>query len=106
MAVDQEAREALDLNSLQLPSELPVVRLEVEDYTDWSGEPALKVWVILDESVEIDIDKGLGEAVSRLKASIHDRLLDHGITLFPYIFLAKQSELDELDEVEQADDEE
>lgn len=45
MPVDQKTREALDPKCLPDLPNLRVTRVEVEDYTDWEGEPALKVLV-------------------------------------------------------------
>lgn len=91
-----EIRKALDIKKLQLPPGLPVIKLEAEDYTDSTGEPSLRVLVVLDESV--DAEKVSGEAAGELKGAIHESLRKHGITLFPYIFLAKPSELADTDE--------
>lgn len=90
MPVDEKTREALDIKSLRLPASPPVTRLEAEDYTDSSGEPSLRVWVILDESA--DVEKVTGEAIGNLKSAIRESLRNHGITVFPYIFLVKPSE--------------
>ena len=68
------------------------------DYTDSTGEPALRVLLVLDESV--DVEHFSGQDVGELKWEIRESLRKHGITLFPYIFLAKQSELDEVDNEE------
>ena len=86
MRVDEEIRQTL----FDLPDSLPVVDVEVADYVDSAGDDALRVRVILDEQVE---DAGLsGAAVVRLKAAIRECLLRRGITVFPYVFLAKASE--------------
>lgn len=91
MPVDAETRKALDVKSLSFPPGLSVTRLDADNYTDSTGEPSLRVLVVLDESVEIE--KVSGEAVSDLKFAIRENLRKHGITMFPYIFLAKPSEL-------------
>ena len=52
---------------------------------------ALRVQVILDESADIDAIQG--DQVGELKFAIGDSLRRHGVMLFPYIFLAKRSEL-------------
>ena len=96
MPVSAATKKALNLKKLKLPSSIPVLRVEVEDYTDWDGDPALKVLVVLDESV--DPEKVDGNEVSKLKMAMHDSLRKHGITLFPYIFFAKPSELAETDD--------
>src|SRR5262245_20585887 len=93
MPVAEQARRALNLKSLSLPASLPVLRVDAEDYTDWEGEPALRVQVVLDESV--DPEHVSGEDVGELKFAIREALRKHGVTLFPYIFLATQSELDQ-----------
>jgi hypothetical protein len=98
MPVAEEVRQALDLKSLSLPPSIPVNRVEVENYTDWDGDAALRVLVVLDESVDPETING--NAVADLKRSIHDSLRKHGITLFPYIFFAKPSELAETDDEE------
>jgi hypothetical protein len=95
MPVDEKTRNALDINKLQLPPGLAVNRVEVEDYTDWTGDPSLRVLVVLDESV--DVEKVIGAAID-LKTAIRESLIKHGVTLFPYIFLAKPSELADTDE--------
>lgn len=91
MTTDQPTRDALDLRTLKLPPSPPVVEVSAEDYTDSTGEPALRVQVILDESTDIYSIKG--DHVSELKFAIGDSLRRHGVMLFPYIFLAKRSEL-------------
>jgi hypothetical protein len=87
----KEARRALDIKSLPFSRSLPVIRLEAEDYTDSTGEPSLRILVVLDESV--DEEKVNGEEVGDLKSAIRENLRRHGVTVFPYIFFAKPSEL-------------
>ena len=91
MPVDEKTRTALDIKRLLLPADIAVTKLEAEDYTDSSGEPALRVLVVLDESV--DVEKLTGEAIGNLKFAIRQSLRKNGINEFPYIFLAKPSEL-------------
>lgn len=96
--VDDKTREVLDLSTLKLPPYPRVERLEVENYTDATGMPSLRILVVLEEST--DMDTVTGKDVSDLKFAIHDSLLAEGIELFPYIFLALPSELDEIDDEE------
>ncbi len=98
MAVDQRVVDALKLSDLKprLPRNPKVVDVRVEDYVDSDGEDALRVWVILDEKVIVE--KVRGEDVGNLKSAIRDRIRELGVELWPYIRLAKQSELDEEDE--------
>lgn len=91
MAITDLTRDALDLHRLQLPASPKVIRLDVEDYFDKDGEPSLRVLAVIDEATDLDHIDGRG--VSQLKMAILESLQQHGIDLFPYIFLAKQSEL-------------
>ena len=92
MAVqDKVIEEALDLMKLALPKSIPVIGIRAEDYTDSTGEAALRVRVMLDEG--FDAMKVSGKDIGDLKWIIGESLRDHGVTLFPYIFLAKPSEL-------------
>jgi hypothetical protein len=76
----------------------------MEDYVDTSGEDALRVLVVLDEKVRVE--KITGREVIDLKMAIRDWIREQGVKLWPYIFLAKQSELDEDDEDDDDDVEE
>jgi hypothetical protein len=98
MPVDEKTREALDLKSLHLPPSPPVLLLEAEDYTDSAGEPSLRILVVLDEKT--DISHVSGEEVGELKSVIRESLRNHGVTVFPYIFLAKPSELQDAEDQE------
>jgi hypothetical protein len=91
MTIDQKKLSAaLNLKRLSLPVIPRVVGIEAESYVDSTGDDALRVWVFLDE--QTDAETIPGQAVIRLKDAIHDSLLQHGITLFPYISLTKRSE--------------
>ncbi len=99
MPVDQKILDVLKLSKLKskLPKNPKVVDIRVEEYVDTSGEDALRIWVILDESVSDD-QLMRGEDISALKSAIRDRVFELGVGLWPYIYIAKQSELDEDDE--------
>jgi hypothetical protein len=88
---DANTLAALDLKLLKLPANPRVIRLDVEDYTDADGDPALRLLAVIDE--DTDIDKMSGQDIGDLKMAIQDSLLERGITLFPYVFLAKPSDL-------------
>jgi hypothetical protein len=98
MSVDQKIKDVLKLTKLKskLPQNPRIVDIRVEDYVDTDGEDALRVWVILDESV--NVDELRGEDIIALKSAIRNRIFELGIGLWPYIRVAKQSELDENDE--------
>lgn len=98
MSVAAKAIEALELKNLKLPESLRVERLEPEEYTDSSGDPSLRILVVLDEST--DISKISGEDVGEMKSTIRASLRNHGITVFPYIFVAKPSEIQDTDDEE------
>jgi hypothetical protein len=101
MAVDQmiqRIQDALKLSDLKskLPRNPKVVDVRVEDYVDSDGDDALRVWVILDEKVKVE--KLDGDDITAVKRTIHDRIRELGVELWPYIRMTKQSELDEKDE--------
>ena len=91
MTGEVNTRQPSDLKGLALPASPSVVRLLVEDYTDSEGEPTVRVLAVLDEKT--DLKKVGGAAVGELKSAIRAGLQRSGITAFPYIFLAKPSEL-------------
>ena len=97
MSVDQKILDVLKLSELKskLPRNPKIVDIRVEDYVDTDGEDALRVTVILDESVKVE--KLRGEDINALESTIRQRIRDLGVTLWPYIGFAKQSELDEDD---------
>lgn len=94
MAITKEIHEALDLKKLNLPPALKVQSIDVEDYVDWTGDEALRIWVTIDDSV--DEFKISGKDVGQLKMAILDSLLAHGVRLFPYTKIIKPSEKAEL----------
>jgi hypothetical protein len=98
MPVDQKIRDSLRLSDLKskLPANPRVADIRVEDYVDTDREDALRVMVILDEDVEVE--KLKAEDTIALKSAIRNRIREQDVALWPYIRLAKQSELDELDE--------
>jgi hypothetical protein len=98
MAVDQKIRDVLKLSKLRskLPRDPKVVDIRVEEYVDTDGEDALRVTIILDEGVEVE--KLRGEDISALESAIRERIRDQTMELWPYIWFAKQSELDEDDD--------
>jgi hypothetical protein len=103
MAVDQMIRKVQDaLKVSKLRSKLPrdpkVVDIRVEDYVDTDGEDALRVWVIIDEGV--DVENVDGDDITALKRTIHDRVRELGVERWPYVRFAKQSEIDEDDDEE------
>jgi hypothetical protein len=88
--VKTRARAALNLKKLKLPPKPRVLAIEVEDYVDWTGDEALRIWVVINKNTT---NKELqnGKAIIELKEAIHDALLAKGIRLFPYISFTKPS---------------
>jgi hypothetical protein len=91
MAVAEHAQAVLDPNKLRLPASPRVLEIKVQEYVDWTGDDALQVWVTIAE--ETDVGRLSGRDVGKLDAAIHDALLADGIKEFPYIRIAKPSEL-------------
>jgi hypothetical protein len=86
MAVDQTIRkvqEGLRLSKLKskLPRSPKVVDIRVEDYVDTSGEDALRVWVIIDE--DVDVERVDGNDVTAVRRAIHDRVRELGVDRWP-----------------------
>lgn len=93
MAVDEQTQKALDLKTLDLPPFPTVDRIEWEEYEDSTGEDSLRLLVVF--GANTDVEKITGQQVGNLKRAIHDSLIAHGITKFPYIFVATPEELAE-----------
>ncbi|MDA1014810.1 MAG: hypothetical protein O3A00_10210 [Planctomycetota bacterium] len=93
MAVEEKTNEALDLLTLRLPPSPPVCRIEWQEYQDSTGEPSLRLQVVLAENT--DVSKVSGEQVGELKAAIRESLVAHGVSKFPYIFITTPEELAE-----------
>lgn len=96
MLLDQRIPETLDLAQLRLPSGIPVTEIRVADYTNWDGETALRVTVILGES--LDVEAINGDELVELDSAICGYLRLLGNTLFVYFRFVKQSELDAAEE--------
>jgi hypothetical protein len=80
MPVDTKAQAVLDLNELPAPPGVRILSLQAEDHTDWEGEPALRVNVVIHDDTDV-VKHAL--ALAEFKHAIHRRLREHGITLFP-----------------------
>jgi len=96
MPLTVDIHDALDLTKLSVPPGMHILKIEAEDYTDWDGDPALRISVLLDDST--DVEKIRGGDISKFKLAVYDNLLKYGINLFPHFKFAKPSELAEEDE--------
>jgi hypothetical protein len=92
MAVDAKVRAALRLKKLGLPPKPRVLSIEAEDYVDWTGDEALRIWVVIDENTTDEELLNGGEAGLQITRAIHDSLIKQGVTLFPYVGFTKPSE--------------
>lgn len=91
MPVDTKVRAALKLKKLKLPPKPRVLSIEPEDFVDWEGEEALRIWVVIAEDTT-DEELLNGRATIELTRAIRDSLRAKGVTLFPYISFTKPSE--------------
>jgi hypothetical protein len=98
MTTIEKAKRILDPQKLNLPPRPIIEEIEVEEYADWEGEDALRVQIILaEDTTDADIT---GEAAIDIQTAIRDALLAEGIREFPYVFVAKRSELNTLEDAE------
>jgi hypothetical protein len=103
MAVDQmiqKVQDALKLGKVKskLPRNPKVVDIRVEDYVDSDGEDALRVTIVIDD--DVDVGKVSGQEITDLKSAVRRRIRELGVELWPYIQIAKPSELEEDDDEE------
>ena len=94
MTVSEQATELLDLTTLDLPPHPKLVGIDVHPWINQADEPSLfvQLWVAEEED-PFQMDGG---AIVRLKSVIRDRLRQHGIQEFAYIFMSKRSEMAEI----------
>jgi hypothetical protein len=98
MTTVEQARILLDPKKLKLPNRPQIAAIEVGEYVSWTGDEGLRVQVILSENTtDEDIT---GEAVIAIKSAIRAALRSQGIEDFAYVFFAKRSELESLDETQ------
>jgi hypothetical protein len=100
MSTVEQARVILDPKKLGLPKRPPITGIKVDEYysATGTGGQGLRVQVILSE--DTTDDDITGEAVIEIKSAIRAALRSKDIEDFAYVFFAKQSELNNLDETE------
>jgi hypothetical protein len=91
MTTLEQARTTLDLKNLKLPKRPHVEAITVEDYVTYDGDDALRVQIIIGE--DTTDDELMSKSSVAIKTAIRDALRRAGITKFPYIYVAKPSEL-------------
>jgi hypothetical protein len=93
MAVDQSIREALDLETLDLPPEPRVVRLHVLEIVDWEEVPALEISIVIPD--ETDVEAIPPGAMGEVTDAIHNRVLEMGETRLPYMRVLTETHFEE-----------
>lgn len=83
MPLTVDIQDALELTKLPVPPAMRIVNIKAEDYTNWEGEPALLITVLMHEYTNFKNIKG--SDILALSRVIHDNLLNCGIQLFPYV---------------------
>lgn len=88
--------ESLDPNDLDLPKNMAVRRISLEEDVDCYGEKAIQVTVVVADSV--DLRKGgnvSGKDVLGLKNAIRGKIQEYGREEFAYVDIVSESELKE-----------
>ncbi len=94
---EQEQVETI-LGSIERPSFVTEIRHILDN--DWSGDPAVRIWVILRDDIA---DSGeILEYSQPIRSTIARALRDAEIDRWPYVHFRGQSEQAELDRAEAA----
>jgi hypothetical protein len=93
MKVEDIRETILDPKKLPLPPKPKVIDIKVFPYVDHSGEDALRVWILLDDTTT-RADRA-PRNLNAIHLAIADALLAAGIRLFPYTRMATPSDLKE-----------
>jgi hypothetical protein len=91
MTTLEQARITLDVNKLKLPKRPHVEAITVENYVTYEGEEALRVQIVIGE--DTTDQELMSKSSVAIKNAIRDALRDAGIKKFPYVYVAKPSEL-------------
>ena len=67
MSDSVDTRGAIDLNEIPMPPGMNILQLDAEDYTDWTGDPALRINVLIDDSTVVE--KVGGSALNHFTAN-------------------------------------
>ena len=95
--VDQE-QVASVLRSIELPPFVTEIRHVLDN--DWSGDPAVLIWVILRDDIAESAE--ILKHTKPIRSTIVQALRDAGIDRWPYVHVRGQSEQAELDRAEAA----
>lgn len=91
MRIDQRLAEILNTDYLEFPEDSHVIGIQYERYDDWSGDDAVRVFIIFDEATT-DEERGW-PAVYPLTEKIRRALYDAEIDTWPYFRYRKASEM-------------
>ena len=78
-----ELARVLNTGKLKLPDRPRVTHVWAEDYTDWSGDDALAVFILLADSTPKS-DRTY-EQIEPIERAVFDALRDSGESRFPYL---------------------
>jgi|SRR5690625_2112796 len=87
---NESIQNLLAPDALNLPERPKVASIEVKEGIDSIGEEALRVFVVLEESETDEMRRW--KNVAPIHRIIHQKLLSHGIRLWPYVRFVKESE--------------
>ncbi|MCP4593517.1 MAG: hypothetical protein GY842_22495 [bacterium] len=94
---EQEQIETI-LGSIERPSFVTEIRHILDN--DWSGDPAVMIWVILRDDVAESAE--LLKRTEPIRTTVVQALRDAGLDRWPYVHVRGQSEQAELDRAEAA----
>jgi len=82
--------KALQLESLELPPELHITKIDWERFEDSDGEESLEIYIVLDDKTS---DEEIERApIHAIKRTVVDSLARHDVALFPYFSFERESE--------------
>lgn len=62
---------------------------------DHTGEPAVWIWLILDDDTDVEVGE-VQAGLTRVRRTIHDRLMAGGVDRWPFISVRTRSDQQEL----------
>ena len=92
---DEAVRKLLDLKKLRLPKRPRVVDLHYKTGPDWSGDPSVHVWLILDDATPEE-DRTF-ERLEPARERVREVVRASDLGLIPYVMIRTRSEQTALD---------
>ena len=90
MTTTDQYAKLLDPSSLSLPASPRVVRIECHPGFDYGGDPAVYIWVLMDDATP-EAEQTL-KKVRPIEHAIRARLEEAGETRWPYVRFRTESE--------------